>query len=420
MLNIIFQKLSTNIFSGISIVFNFILLISINSIYGISLDTDIYFFSVVLVTFISIVSQLIWEGITNYYINFESKIGFKSSYLYSSLLNLNIVFSTLIIFLYFLIVKYTNLIPSIYIEFFNIFIFYVLLQNIYTYNKFVLNIKKRYDLFYTLDIFVILFNIISLYLFSEIGIIILAYSIIISTTIVLIYQFILIFYKYNIKYFLIFYVKSFKNVYVNSFNLKLGQVLYLSKDLFISAYIQNININGLYSLYTYAFKLVSLSFQVIQIPAFNRYITEISLLIKKKERIVDTKLFINKKIFKTLILVLVFQVIIYLFLPELLKLISYQITINQINETRQIFVFLALSNLIYLVISFLERYISFLGQYKKILFISLVFFILILVSFFMLESTKIENIIIVLIVLPSVAYLLLVALLYLKIIKEKR
>ena len=382
------------------------LLISINSIYGISLDTDIYFFSVVLVTFISIVSQLIWEGITNYYINFESKIGFKSSYLYSSLLNLNIVFSTLIIFLYFLIVKYTNLIPSIYIEFFNIFIFYVLLQNIYTYNKFVLNIKKRYDLFYTLDIFVILFNIISLYLFSEIGIIILAYSIIISTTIVLIYQFILIFYKYNIKYFLIFYVKSFKNVYVNSFNLKLGQVLYLSKDLFISAYIQNININGLYSLYTYAFKLVSLSFQVIQIPAFNRYITEISLLIKKKERIVDTKLFINKKIFKTLILVLVFQVIIYLFLPELLKLISYQITINQINETRQIFVFLALSNLIYLVISFLERYISFLGQYKKILFISLVFFILILVSFFMLESTKIENIIIVLIVLPSVAYLL--------------
>ena len=396
------------------------LLISINSIYGISLDTDIYFFSVVLVTFISIVSQLIWEGITNYYINFESKIGFKSSYLYSSLLNLNIVFSTLIIFLYFLIVKYTNLIPSIYIEFFNIFIFYVLLQNIYTYNKFVLNIKKRYDLFYTLDIFVILFNIISLYLFSEIGIIILAYSIIISTTIVLIYQFILIFYKYNIKYFLIFYEKSFKNVYVNSFNLKLGQVLYLSKDLFISAYIQNININGLYSLYTYAFKLVSLSFQVIQIPAFNRYITEISLLIKKKERIVDTKLFINKKIFKTLILVLVFQVIIYLFLPELLKLISYQITINQINETRQIFVFLALSNLIYLVISFLERYISFLGQYKKILFISLVFFILILVSFFMLESTKIENIIIVLIVLPSVAYLLLVALLYLKIIKEKR
>ena len=396
------------------------LLKSIDSIYGICLDTDIYFFSVVLVTFISIVSQLIWEGITNYYINFESKIGFKSSYLYSSLLNLNIVFSTLIIFLYFLIVKYTNLIPSIYIGLFNIFIFYVLLQNIYTYNKFVLNIKKRYDLFYTLDIFVILFNIISLYLFSEIGIIILAYSIIISTTIVLIYQFILIFYKYNIKYFLIFYVKSFKNVYVNSFNLKLGQVLYLSKDLFISAYIQNININGLYSLYTYAFKLVSLSFQVIQIPAFNRYITEISLLIKKKERIVDTKLFINKKIFKTLILVLVFQVIIYLFLPELLKLISYQITINQINETRQIFVFLALSNLIYLVISFLERYISFLGQYKKILFISLVFFILILVSFFMLESTKIENIIIVLIVLPSVAYLLLVALLYLKIIKEKR
>lgn len=416
----VLKKISTNIFSGISLLLNFLLLIKINSNYGISSDTDIYFFSIVLVTFISIVSQLVWESITKYYIEFESKINFKSSYLYSSLLNLNVLFSIFIISLYFFMTKYTDFIPDIYAEFLNVFIFYVLVQNIYTYNKYVLNIQKRYNLFYVLDIFVVLFNLMTIYLFSESGIIVLAYSIIISTGITLIYQFILIFIKYNVKYYFVFYVVSFKYVYINSFNLKLGQVLYLSKDILISSYIQNMNIDGLYSLYTYAFKLVSLSFQVIQIPIFNKYITEISVLLKNKENISNIKLFISKNIFKTFMSIFLFQIVVYLFLSEILSVLSYQITINQINETKVIFVLLSFASLIYLVISFIERYLSFVGLYKKTLRVSLIFFTIILINYYFLNTKLIEYTILFLIILPSIIYLLLVIRLYLNLLKENK
>jgi hypothetical protein len=415
----VLKKISTNIFSGISLLLNFLLLIKINSNYGISSDTDIYFFSIVLVTFISIVSQLVWESITKYYIEFESKINFKSSYLYSSLLNLNVLFSIFIIALYFFMTKYTDLVPDIYVEFLNVFIFYVLVQNIYTYNKYVLNIQKRYNLFYVLDIFVVLFNLMTIYLFSESGIIVLACSIIISTSITLIYQFILIFIKYNVKYYFVFYVVSFKYVYINSFNLKLGQVLYLSKDILISSYIQNMNIDGLYSLYTYAFKLVSLSFQVIQIPIFNKYITEISVLLKNKENISNIKLFISKNIFKTFMSISLFQIVVYLFLSEILSVLSYQITINQINETKVIFVLLSFASLIYLVISFIERYLSFVGLYKKTLRVSLIFFTIILINYHFLDTNLIEYSILFLIILPSLIYLLLVIRLYLNLLKGK-
>lgn len=178
--------------------------------------------------------------------------------------------------------KFTNLIPNYFSEFMDIFIFYVLLQNIYTYNKYILNIKGKYSLFYLLDIFIISFNLLAIYIASYNNILLLAYSTIFGTTIVILYQFILIFYKYRINYYFVFYLKIFKNVYLNSFNLKLGQVFYLSKDILISIYIQNLNINGLYSLYTYAFKLVSLGFQVIQVPIFNKYVVKLSNLLKKK------------------------------------------------------------------------------------------------------------------------------------------
>lgn len=412
--------MSTNIFSAFSLLLNFFLLIKINSKYGISSETDTYFLSIVIVTFISIISQLIWEAITKYYIEFESKNNIKSSYLYSSLLNINILFSLLIICLYFFMNKFTNLIPNYFSEFMDIFIFYVLLQNIYTYNKYILNIKGKYSLFYLLDIFIISFNLLAIYIASYNNILLLAYSTIFGTTIVILYQFILIFYKYRINYYFVFYLKIFKNVYLNSFNLKLGQVFYLSKDILISIYIQNLNINGLYSLYTYAFKLVSLGFQVIQVPIFNKYVVKLSNLLKKKDSFFEIKELILKNIIETFLLILLLQFSIYLFLPEILKLLSENISENQIEITKSIFIFLSFGNLIYIIISFIERYLSFEGLYVKIMKISLLFFIITLMCYFFTTTKIIENIIINIVILPNIIYLLLIVKLYFNLLKKDK
>jgi hypothetical protein len=162
-----------------------------------------------------------------------------------------------------------------------------------------------------------------------------------------------------------------------------------------------------------------LSFQVIQIPIFNKYITEISVLLKNKENISNIKLFISKNIFKTFMSISLFQIVVYLFLSEILSVLSYQITINQINETKVIFVLLSFASLIYLVISFIERYLSFVGLYKKTLRVSLIFFTIILINYHFLDTNLIEYSILFLIILPSLIYLLLVIRLYLNLLKGK-
>ncbi len=417
-MTLILTKLSPNIFSGISLMLNFLLLMIINSKYGISLETDVYFFSIVLVTFISIFSQLIWEAVSKYYIDFETKNNIKSSYLYSSMLNINILFSIIVIFLYFIVTIFTNLIPIYFQNFLNIFIFYTLIQNIYVYNKYILNIKKQYSLFYLLDIVIVLFNIITISIIASDDIKLLGIAYILSTSIVLFYQFLLIFYKYKIKYYFVFYIKYFKKVYINSFNLKIGQVLYLTKDIIISIYIQNMNVVGLYSLYTYAFKLVSLGFQVIQLPVFNRYVIELANLLKNKEIGDVINKMLRRYLFKTFLFVGLLYMIMYLFLADILVILSEDITLEQIDITKGIFIFLSIGSLIYVLISFLERYLAFIGLYVDVLKIVLSFFIVLLFFYYFTDTKIIEYAIINLLIIPSSVYLLLVIILYFKLLKK--
>lgn len=417
-MTLILTKLSPNIFSGISLMLNFLLLMIINSKYGISLETDVYFFSIVLVTFISIFSQLIWEAVSKYYIDFETKNNIKSSYLYSSMLNINILFSIIVIFLYFIVTIFTNLIPIYFQNFLNIFIFYTLIQNIYIYNKYILNIKKQYSLFYILDIVIVLFNIITISIIASNDIKLLGIAYILSTSIVLFYQFLLIFYKYKIKYYFVFYIKYFKKVYINSFNLKIGQVLYLTKDIVISIYIQNMNVVGLYSLYTYAFKLVSLGFQVIQLPVFNRYVIELANLLKNKEIGDVINKMLHRYLFKTLLFIGLLYMVMYLFLADILVVLSKDITFEQIDITKGIFIFLSIGSLIYVLISFLERYLAFIGLYVDVLKIVLSFFIVLLFFYYFTDTKIIEYAIINLLIIPSSVYLFLVIILYFKLLKK--
>lgn len=417
-MTLILTKLSPNIFSGISLMLNFLLLMIINSKYGISLETDVYFFSIVLVTFISIFSQLIWEAVSKYYIDFETKNNIKSSYLYSSMLNINILFSIIVIFLYFIVTIFTNLIPIYFQNFLNIFIFYTLIQNIYIYNKYILNIKKQYSLFYILDIVIVLFNIITISIIASNDIKLLGIAYILSTSIVLFYQFLLIFYKYKIKYYFVFYIKYFKKVYINSFNLKIGQVLYLTKDIVISIYIQNMNVVGLYSLYTYAFKLVSSGFQVIQLPVFNRYVIELANLLKNKEIGDVINKMLLRYLFKTLLFIGLLYMVMYLFLADILVVLSKDITFEQIDITKGIFIFLSIGSLIYVLISFLERYLAFIGLYVDVLKIVLSFFIVLLFFYYFTDTKIIEYAIINLHIIPSSVYLFLVIILYFKLLKK--
>ena len=412
MLRILYAS-STSILSLISLFFNFLLIIKINAKYGISEQTDIYFFSLMISVFLAIFSQLLWEAMSKYMIQYQTKYNIKASYLYSSLLNLNIALSITIIIIYFILLQ-SQFISSALSHFMNVYIFYTLLQNIYMFNKYILNLKERYNLFYIFDIIIISINLLAIYVISfHNDILLLAYSAILGTAGIIVYQFILIFYKYKMTYYFIFYIKSFQEVYVNSFNLKLGQVFYLSKDILLSIYIQNLNVTGLYTLYIYAMKLMGLAYQTIQIPIFNKYIVELSKLLSLHQY-QQAKHLLYSKIIQTCLLVSALLSVVYLFLPYILQILFHTITENQITITREIYVYISFVTLLYIVIAFLERLLSFAGYYREVLKMGMFFFFITVLAYIFTNTKVISSFLLLLIVLPTLIYTTIITKFYLK------
>jgi len=412
MLRILYAS-STSILSLISLFLNFLLIIKINSKYGISEQTDIYFFSVMISVFLVILSQLLWEAMSKYYIQYQTKYNLKASYLYSSLLNLNILLSTAIIIIYFILAK-SQFISSSLSHFMNVYIFYTLLQNIYMFNKYILNLKERYNLFYIFDIIVISINLIAIYFISfDNDILLLAYSAILGTASIILYQFILIFHKYKMQYYFTFYIKSFKEVYINSFNLKLGQVFYLSKDILLSIYIQNLNITGLYTLYTYAVKLIGLAYQTIQIPIFNKYIVELSKLLSSHQYQKANQL-LYSKIIQTCLLVSASLSVVYLFLPYILQILLNNITETQIATTKEIYIYISLVTLLYIIIAFQERLLSFAGYYREVLKMGMFFFFITVLAYTFTNTKVISYFLLLIIIFPNVVYTIIITKFYLK------
>jgi len=412
MLRILYAS-STSILSLISLFFNFLLIIKINAKYGISEQTDIYFFSLMISVFLAIFSQLLWEAMSKYMIQYQTKYNIKASYLYSSLLNLNIALSITIIIIYFILLQ-SQFISSALSHFMNVYIFHTLLQNIYMFNKYILNLKERYNLFYIFDIIIISINLLAIYVISfHNDILLLAYSAILGTAGIIVYQFILIFYKYKMTYYFIFYIKSFQEVYVNSFNLKLGQVFYLSKDILLSIYIQNLNVTGLYTLYIYAMKLMGLAYQTIQIPIFNKYIVELSKLLSLHQY-QQAKHLLYSKIIQTCLLVSALLSVVYLFLPYILQILFHTITENQITITREIYVYISFVTLLYIVIAFLERLLSFAGYYREVLKMGMFFFFITVLAYIFTNTKVISSFLLLLIVLPTLIYTTIITKFYLK------
>jgi len=282
------------------------------------------------------------------------------------------------------------------------------------FNKYILNLKERYNLFYIFDIIVISINLIAIYFISfDNDILLLAYSAILGTASIILYQFILIFHKYKMQYYFTFYIKSFKEVYINSFNLKLGQVFYLSKDILLSIYIQNLNITGLYTLYTYAVKLIGLAYQTIQIPIFNKYIVELSKLLSSHQYQKANQL-LYSKIIQTCLLVSASLSVVYLFLPYILQILLNNITETQIATTKEIYIYISLVTLLYIIIAFQERLLSFAGYYREVLKMGMFFFFITVLAYTFTNTKVISYFLLLIIIFPNVVYTIIITKFYLK------
>ncbi|MEM4134629.1 MAG: hypothetical protein QXV73_05475, partial [Candidatus Micrarchaeia archaeon] len=147
--------------------------------YGASTETDLYFLSIVIVNYLGYFVQSVWEAMAPYYVDLKIKNLQLRDKLYSIMLNDLVLISSIIVCGYFVITSIFDIISIEQKQFLNVFIFYLVFQNILFLNKAVLNLEHFYASFYIVDIIVYIMLFLTVYLFDEI--LYVAYSTIIGT-----------------------------------------------------------------------------------------------------------------------------------------------------------------------------------------------------------------------------------------------
>ncbi|KLE11277.1 hypothetical protein AF79_01445 [Aliarcobacter butzleri L354] len=372
--NILNRNIQYNLLSLINVFIGFLFILYLGRKFGAGAETDIYFLSIVIIGYLGYFIQAIWEAMSPYYIEKKIKDKVLSDELYSILLNDLILISLIIIGIYFFFTTVFNILTLEQKNFIDIFIFYLIFQNILLFNKTILNLEHYYASFYLVDIFVYSVLFVTIFFFIDTQIIYIAYVTVIATFLANVWQFYLIYKKLSIKYSFLFYNQNLREIYKNSFKLKLGSLLYGSKDIIIASVFTSFG-SGMFSLYSYANKFAGVIIQVVNAPIINIFSTKATYNITNlKYNLLKTD--IKKVLSQTIILFILSGSIVYFILPYMLSLLfGEKFSKNDILTIQEIFIILMIFFLIWVAQTPYARILAISKKFNFLIFVDIVFIV---------------------------------------------
>lgn len=376
----IFKSFKYNALAMLNVILGFLFAVYLVKKFGIGKETDIYFLSMLVITYMGYFIQAIWEAFSPYYIELKQKNKQLSNALYSVLLNDLILLSLVIIILYFLTTMSFDVLDAKYKNFLDIVIFNLIFQNILFLNKGIINLEHNYALFYIVDILINIILLIVLF-FSD-NFIYIAYAVLLASILANILQFYVIFIKFNINYIFSIYQSNLylKNIYKNSVKLKIGSLMYGYKDIAIASIFTAYG-TGFYSIFSYASKFSQVILQIINAPMLNIFATESTyLIVSNKLSTIESK--IRVLLSKTAFLYTASSIIIYFMIPFVLDIVFNDKFNQETTDTLQgLFFVLSIINAALILASPYGRLITIFKGFNALLILNLVFFIIILIGY---------------------------------------
>ena len=380
------KNIQYNILSFFTVLLTFIFLLLLGQHFGIGNETDSYFLSIMIVGYLNYFIQATWEAMRPYYIKLRVENPLSSARLYSALLNRIILFSLIVILLYFVLIDSVITLEKSQKDFLNVYIFYILFQNILLFNKAILNLEKYFASYYLVDIFTYSINILIVALFLEDNITLIAYSMIMASMLAVFWQFYLLFYKLKIQYFFQKSHQELNIIYKNSLVVKFSGLLYATKEPLLAVIFLALG-DGFYSIFNYANKFSAAIFQITTTPIMNRFVTTIHYSVaEKKYREIEGK--IRGILFQTVPVFLISTIIFYLLIPYSMPFFFKKVLTVKDIENMQIF-YLYMS-LFYLIIVFESPFANTISIFKLFnyqLFVNGIFFIFICVIYILFKSS---------------------------------
>ena len=381
------KSIQYNLLSFLAILMAFLFLLLLGQHYGIGVQTDNYFFSLMIVSYLSYFIRLAWDAMHAYYIK-EKVTNLKSaSQLYSVLLNNIIIISFLIISLYFLLTENLIELSTHQKNFLDIYIFYILFHNILQFNKSILNLEKYFAFYYLVDIFIYILNILTVLILLEDNIKVLAYSMIIGTSIAVLAQFYFIFYKISIKYSLQIKHKKTKQIYKNSIKIQFSSILYDLKEPLLAMLFLSLG-NGIYSLFNYANKFAAAIFHITTTPTINRFVTQVHYLVAQ-QKYLEVHKQIQITLMQTVPVFLIISLMFYLLMPSTMPLFfANTLSDNDLKYMQRLYLYMSLFYFLIAVEAPFTNTITAFKLFNYHIFINILFFIFLSLIYLLFQLTS--------------------------------
>ena len=372
-----------NLLSLLNVFLGFVFIVLIGREFGASLQSDTYFLSIVVITYLGYFIQSVWEAFTPYFAEAKLKDFNIASKMFSVLLNYLIIVAIFMVFIYFFIsstfeIEFLN---EELKSFLNVFIFYLIFQNILFLNKTILNLEGFYASFYFVDIFVHVVNILTILFLMHKDLIVIAYSSIIATILVNIWQFLLIFKKLKLRYYFSFYIDDTLAILKNSSKLKLSSIILGIKDLIVAWVFVGFGA-GSYSLYSYANKFLGVIMQIANAPVVNIFAAKATHLIAQK-RYSDSVKMLKDVYFKSISLYVLGVSVTYFLIPYIIRfLFSDKFNESDIVMIREIFFIMSFYYLCIVIASPTGRVLTILKEFNFYLLNATIYSTIIVISYF--------------------------------------
>jgi putative peptidoglycan lipid II flippase len=383
-----------NILNAIQVALGLTFQVLLARFYGASQYTDIYFVSISIISFISAFVYFYLDLFIQYYNDIKVNDHREAIKLYHSLYNISVI-TGLIIFIASNI--FSNYVFEIYVpgfdkysltllnSYFQIVSIGFVITGITKLNDTLLNAEMHFFLPYLLGILYPAFNIISLLLFSDkYGIIVIAYSILLSQIITILIQQYYIARRLKIGISLILRHKDIKSIFKVSASMRVGNQIWILNNP-ITTNILSHYPAGMISLYSYASRIISIIFEITNSPILKIYYSKASYSIARAD-FSSLKGLIKETLLQNTVLFILAIVPFTIVLPDILKIIfGNKFTASDIQMIYRLFILLIPLYLI-LTIETLYSYIIILMKNSvKIIQINAVYIVLYAALLFILN-----------------------------------
>lgn len=384
-------ELTLNALSLLNVISGFLFIIFFGQRFGFNESTDAYFSALTVLIATLPLSQMTWEAITPFYISLRNKSENQSNNLYFYFLLAVVFVSIVVVLLYFLVKDYFSIGTNSYSDFFDIYVFFYIVKSVLLYNNVILNLNSFFHVQYITDLTINTILLVGALLLPKSNYLIpLAYMIIITGVFAIFYQ--LYYISKTITNFRRKKInrKLLKVIFFKSVILKSGSILYGMKDFIVMSFFLGLS-EGLYSMYSFSYRLASALHRIASAPVLNIFITKINKVVALKNH--KIKGVVNHEIkhllIKSLLLFLIGGVIVYLMIPLIINLAN----INSFPDGNSLFEkYFLFSFVHYLIIVIFFPYHHFIIAIKKfsIIFNAHLLFILCFYLSFLISSNEIE------------------------------